>query len=987
MGPATRRLRSLWRAIGWMLRTAITFAVTTSVYAESMNRSARSGVFDDLVLPALDLSANPGLRYLSAQGNRLHGLDVSKNRQLDRLLLFDNRFDRRGIEGLLSGLTAHGKSDGFLGLSDLRKQNLSLAGRVNLATLRSRNWSVPRPAPERRFGLRARAYLWDPGSLGRRETSPVWSYASSSDSASAQALPRVGFVDDEPRWFFAKAPEGFYSVTSIDLSNKGLVDEVDLESFPSLFQVKLTCNLLASVNVSANRWLTTIDFADNRLTGIDLAGNPRLEELRLSNNDLATLNLRENPAIQFLDARYNKLSSESIDSILDTLVAHGRKGGIVLLDGGGNSAPTARGRGAAWVLARRSWQVDVNRQFDYDADSLPDGWELEMFKGFQENGFGDADGDGLSNLRESLLYLDPTNPDSDGDGYADGAEVTAATNPLDPEDVPQPSGVVAGTVWNDSDRDFVREAGEAGIAEINVFLSHGTGAVRTTSRMLTSLEGSYRFSGLKAGTYSVAIDWGDWKPLGATVRKVVLKTGDARAEIDFALIDPSLTFSQWLLRNFGEEAADPSEDPDGDGYPNLLEYALGNHPLIADTRDLPQVEPAVKGEESFLLFLRYRVDRNAVDVRVITETFRNGEWQELDATSVRGASTREASIPVRVGEVGLLRLRAILASDSETVVQSPLWAGHAFALHPGVRISGLPLVHRRLLGGRVRTNDATSLALTRVDAPLAEILGNKRAYLEVVEGPFEGERWEVASIQPLGDRLSLAVNHAANTRLGPLPDLAGRKVVVRPHFTLGQVFGRAGEQVLIGAASSKEADRVWFLESGRLSPYHFAASEDGTRTLGWSRWTDLSRFWDDRPIFPGEGFFTERVGENGVALFLVGEVRSNRMAMPLRKGSNFVALGHPSRQSFSGLGLTPLSGLTSGSRPDRTDQAFLWNGGGFDSYFLFGDIGSGSRWSLIGDKELIDRANFPLIGHDEGFFLDLIEPRHLYFPPSAPRHR
>lgn len=47
----------------------------------------------------------------------------------------------------------------------------------------------------------------------------------------------------------------------------------------------------------------------------------------------------------------------------------------------------------------------------------------------------DSDCDGLTNDDERTLYgTDPLNPDSDGDGFWDGDEVLASSNPLDPDD-------------------------------------------------------------------------------------------------------------------------------------------------------------------------------------------------------------------------------------------------------------------------------------------------------------------------------------------------------------------------------------------------------------------------------------------------------------------------------------------------------------------------------------------------------------------------
>ena len=67
---------------------------------------------------------------------------------------------------------------------------------------------------------------------------------------------------------------------------------------------------------------------------------------------------------------------------------------------------------------------------DWDADGLPDDWELAYgFNPTVDDSMLDADGDGLSNLEEYERGTDPTNPDSDGDGILDGDEV----NDLNPE--------------------------------------------------------------------------------------------------------------------------------------------------------------------------------------------------------------------------------------------------------------------------------------------------------------------------------------------------------------------------------------------------------------------------------------------------------------------------------------------------------------------------------------------------------------------------
>ena len=53
--------------------------------------------------------------------------------------------------------------------------------------------------------------------------------------------------------------------------------------------------------------------------------------------------------------------------------------------------------------------------------------------GFEDAFDPDIDGDGLNNTAEIPLETDPKNPDSDGDGLLDGEEVTLNTNPLKPD--------------------------------------------------------------------------------------------------------------------------------------------------------------------------------------------------------------------------------------------------------------------------------------------------------------------------------------------------------------------------------------------------------------------------------------------------------------------------------------------------------------------------------------------------------------------------
>lgn len=86
----------------------------------------------------------------------------------------------------------------------------------------------------------------------------------------------------------------------------------------------------------------------------------------------------------------------------------------------------------------REYQLGTNPQnSDTDDDDMPDDWEVKYnLNPTSNDATNDPDNDGLTNLEEYEHGTNPRKSDTDGDGVSDGTEVEKGTDPTDPDDTP-----------------------------------------------------------------------------------------------------------------------------------------------------------------------------------------------------------------------------------------------------------------------------------------------------------------------------------------------------------------------------------------------------------------------------------------------------------------------------------------------------------------------------------------------------------------------
>lgn len=205
---------------------------------------------------------------------------------------------------------------------------------------------------------------------------------------------------------------------------------------------------------------------------------------------------------------------------------------------------------------------------DSDVGGLNDGFEIaqgtnpnDPSDDFKEGV--DSDGDGLSNIDEQKLKLDPNIADSDGDGLSDGAEVnTFGTNPLDPDS--DNGGVNDGDEVNRGSRPLnnpqddlviVLDSDEDGISNSDE-VSLGT------NPSIADSDGDGLSDGAEVNTFGT-------NPLDPDSDKGGVNDGD---EVNRGT-DPSKK----------EDDNQEGIDSDKDGLSDIKEKVLGTNPLVADS--------------------------------------------------------------------------------------------------------------------------------------------------------------------------------------------------------------------------------------------------------------------------------------------------------------------------------------------------------------------------------------------------------------------
>jgi len=149
--------------------------------------------------------------------------------------------------------------------------------------------------------------------------------------------------------------------------------------------------------------------------------------------------------------------------------------------------------------------------------------------------------------------------------------------------------VLVATAGADATMLTVISPAEVAFSEPGLFLFEG----RIGSLLQGRLSWSNSLTGLEE-MLEVAEDWAVMLPVGIGLNRLTFRATTAQGEV-VTFVAPDVMVpgdldgdemdDWWEMLHFGSiEACDPDEDPDGDGFSNLMEWKLGTLPLDASSR-------------------------------------------------------------------------------------------------------------------------------------------------------------------------------------------------------------------------------------------------------------------------------------------------------------------------------------------------------------------------------------------------------------------
>lgn len=374
------------------------------------------------------------------------------------------------------------------------------------------------------------------------------------------------------------------------------------------------------------------------------------------------------------------------------------------------------------------------------------------------------------------------------------------------------------------------------------------------------------------------------------------------------------------IANAGDSAN--TADPDLDGLPNLLEYALGTNPNFSTKTGLPVASTDHSGQ------LTLNFVRAQGNVEYVVEGSADLSNWSLLATNPGTPGSLVSVTDSGSGPVRFVRLRVNFEGD--TVVSAPYGRINYALTANRVATVGFPLVDAgtSISGnahGVITAVNVSSLGSFAANWTAGELSQASNPHLlRITSGAAKGRLFEI-STSVANTRNTVTLN-TAGVDLRTLGIVAhGDTYEIVRAETLGSLFP-AGT-LLSGSASAADVvqlyrDRIW------VSYYH-----DGA---GWRAVADNSNA-SNLVVRPDEGLIIQRRGPT-VVLSMVGVLPAVDLQVAVPRSASTVITLLPIAQTFDQLALqNVLPGWSSNpANVAAGDHVLIWNGSAWLRYFYQG---------------------------------------------------
>ncbi|MDP0490080.1 MAG: SdrD B-like domain-containing protein [Verrucomicrobiota bacterium JB023] len=577
-------------------------------------------------------------------------------------------------------------------------------------------------------------------------------------------------------------------------------------------------------------------------------------------------------------------------------------------------------------------------------------------------------------------------------------------------------GSISGYVLEDTDNDA---AGDRPLPGVVLSLTDGDGALLDADPELegiqpitttTDVNGYYVFSGLLPGDYGVqesqppgylSVLDGDFTAPDDDAANadslddfipVSLAPDEVDTRNDFIEVDEKAgTFAEFQDDFALELGSDdgPADNPDGDMYPNALEYAF----CLEPGSGLPGKGEfcLVKSDDGSVTAQFYRRRGGLNDVTYILEGADElgtpTTWQEL-ASIVPTVDTSDADLPLEAEKVvysdiqnaseltrgasgGVVRMKVEVDVDgngsiaSDEVFYSPAFGWQCVDyIDYQCATFCMPFSAKPVFSGTFAASGALTLATdgdgnvtldvsnSPLAADLAGVVGSQgECYLQMTSGSLEGERFDILSggldqitLVNDPDIFSESDGVESLSTLSGVPADAlfnGASFQVIRYQTVDDVFDKTASYAGLESTSPSTATRVLFYNSRKDNPgfevlFLFGSNAENSK---WVENNDLV-FLNDaggyrldpaggnwiHPKISGDSLEPSAIPQRQ---FVSGMIANHHQAVALNEGFNLVGAMWPYEQSAagpSGRNYSVLAGFDGGVDPDQSSEILYWLG-------------------------------------------------------------